>query len=764
MIDRKSLVRRHNPVLTAIAHDSPLSVGNGDFAFTADVTGLQSLDSYQAAPLCTMSAWGWHTACAEAAYTLDDVQMTVYERGGAGGCYALLTQRWTVAPTAGTARVFTYPVECKEGNEAAYHWLRQNPHRLNLARIMFLWQGKPLQDADISDIRQELDLYTGVLTSAFRVGGYAVAVTTVCAREADTLGFCIETDAPSESLAVGLAFPYGSPEKAASDWQSPEKHMTEVSGQDGTYLFTRTLDKDSYCVFLNIEEGGTLYPTGNAGFQPAQTACRGSEDGGGLRCTDSHYFIIDRIGQRLTFTVAFLQATGGRHALRFAQRGTVAPTVAGQVYPLTFAAIRQNSAAFWQGFWENGSIADFSGCTDARAGELERRMVLSMYLTAVHSSGRMPPAETGLACNSWYGKFHTEMHILHAGWFPLWGRPQLLTPSLAWYEGILANAKTNAARNGYRGARWPKMVGPEGLDSPSPIAPLLIWQQPHLIYMLTLVSHSLPESERPRHYQRYWRLVRETADFMASFAEYNEETGEYELLPPLIPVQENHAPMEGKNPTFELCYWRFALGLAYDWSEAAGEPQDEWKRVAEAMAVPKPIDGLYQACQDGYDTFVSFASDHPSMLFAWGFVPPATQPQTESGRGKPLPYEYTLSRTERGPGKPGPYKYTLSREAMLATADRVLECWDWQSLWGWDFALMAMTYASLGEREKALDILLVETDKNSYVISGNNYQRGRDDLPLYLPGNGALLFALAFLLDKLPDNGKWAVRHEGFTP
>jgi hypothetical protein len=188
--------------------------------------------------------------------------------------------------------------------------------------------------------------------------------------------------------------------------------------------------------------------------------------------------------------------------------------------------------------------------------------------------------------------------------------------------------------------------------------------------------------------------------------------------------------MESKNPTFELCYWRFALGLAYDWSEAIGEPQDEWKRVGEAMTVPEPASGLYQACQDGCDTFVSFNADHPSMLFACGFIPDDK----------------------------------LSRAAMLATADRVLECWDWQSLWGWDFALMAMAYASLGEREKALDILLAETEKNSYVASGNNYQRGRDDLPLYLPGNGALLFALTFLLGELSFDGAWAVRCEGVSP
>ena len=62
-IDRRAVVSRHNPTLTAIDPRSPLSVGNGEFAFTADVTGLQTFprlyDNHM--PLCTMSQWGWHT-------------------------------------------------------------------------------------------------------------------------------------------------------------------------------------------------------------------------------------------------------------------------------------------------------------------------------------------------------------------------------------------------------------------------------------------------------------------------------------------------------------------------------------------------------------------------------------------------------------------------------------------------------------------------------------------------------------------------------
>lgn len=62
-IDRAALVQRHNPTLQAFDALAPLSVGNGEFAFTADVTGLQTFPQLyeKAMPLCTMTQCGWHT-------------------------------------------------------------------------------------------------------------------------------------------------------------------------------------------------------------------------------------------------------------------------------------------------------------------------------------------------------------------------------------------------------------------------------------------------------------------------------------------------------------------------------------------------------------------------------------------------------------------------------------------------------------------------------------------------------------------------------
>src|SRR5690606_7071698 len=101
-----------------------------------------------------------------------------------------------------------------------------------------------------------------------------------------------------------------------------------------------------------------------------------------------------------------------------------------------------------------GAAVDLAGCTDPRAAELERRIVLSQYLTAIQCAGSMPPQETGLTCNSWRGRSHLEMHWWHAAHFALWGRPALLERSMDWYRRILPRAQETAHLQGCRGARW----------------------------------------------------------------------------------------------------------------------------------------------------------------------------------------------------------------------------------------------------------------------------------------------------------------------
>lgn len=683
MIDRKQLVSSHNPVLTRADKESALTVGNGELGFTADITGLQTLyGEYNVLPLCTMSQWGWHTKPVSEdryAYTLKDLVMTEFEEY--------------------TGRHLVYPKEKMPGNEEVYDWLRQNPHRLNLARIRFLWEGQEIKEAQITDIHQELKLYEGVLESSFSVEGVPCRVLTACHNEGkDILGFVIESEALQVGkLTVEISFPYGSPKITASDFTCPQKHQTEkIREAAGRLLLKRTLDRDTSYVEIEAEEAALeLFP-------------------------EEHRVVITAKGGKLDFSVAFGKTAGKAQAVSAEE-------------------VLKASREGWKDYWEKGGIIRLNQSKDKRALELERRIILSQYLMAVNSSGSTPPQETGLTCNSWYGKMHLEMYLWHCAWLPLWNHSDLLDRSLSWYREHLPEAEENAARNGYKGARWPKMIATEGIDCPSTIAPLLVWQQPHIIYMLEMAYQNKKQDRA--FLEENWKLVEETAVFMVDFVVWNEEKGCYDICAPVIPVQECHKATEVLNPAFEIEYWRETLRIAVKWAERLGRLVDEkWGQVAENMAELTAENGVYLAHEKCPATFTEFNKDHPSMLGAYGLI--------DSDR--------------------------IDREVMRNTLHLVEECWDYPTLWGWDFALMAMTATRLGEPETAISLLLKDTWKNCYLISGNNMQISRSDLPLYLPGNGSLLLAAAVMTagykgcDRrtpgFPDNGEWTVEFENIDP
>jgi hypothetical protein len=399
-----------------------------------------------------------------------------------------------------------------------------------------------------------------------------------------------------------------------------------------------------------------------------------------------------------------------------------------------FEAVRKASAEYWQQFWTSGGAIDFSQCTDPRAAELERRVVLSQYLTAIQCCGTLPPQETGLVCNSWFGKFHLEMHWWHAAHFALWNRIELLERCLPWYQSILPKAKSTAQLQGYEGVRWPKMVSPDGRDSPSQVGVFLIWQQPHPIYYAEMCYRAHPDRQT---LERYRDIVFETADFMASYPVWDESTKRYVLGPALIPAQESYGKtrLSNLNPTFELAYWYWGLETAQKWRQRLGlEREPNWDRVMQNLSRPHIRDGVYTAIETAPYTILE---DHPSMLAALGMLP-----QT------PL----------------------VDPNIMKQTLDYVLRNWDWKSTWGWDYPMIAMTAARIGQPQIAVDALFIESEKNRFLANGHNYQSAR--LPLYLPGNGGLLTAVAMMAagwdgcpnrtaPGFPDNGKWNVRWEG---
>jgi hypothetical protein len=336
------------------------------------------------------------------------------------------------------------------------------------------------------------------------------------------------------------------------------------------------------------------------------------------------------------------------------------------------------------------------------------------------------------------------MHWWHAAQFALWNRLPLLDRSLDYYASILPRAKATAVRQGYEGARWPKMTDPSGTESPSSVGPFLVWQQPHPIFYAELVYR---ERGGRQTLERFREVVFESARFMASYATLDKASGRYVLGPPLQCAQERFPKDRTFNCAFELAYWRWGLETAQTWRERLGLAREPaWDTVLAGLSPLPTAEGIYAFAEERGPSTGAPAGrgkaipqiiprDHPSVVAALGVLP--------------------------GPG--------VDHDTMRRTLDWIWERWTWADTWGWDYPMLAMTAARLGHPDRAVDALLLDTPKNVYRANGHNHQR--PGLTIYLPGNGALLYAVAMMAagwdgapethaPGFPADGRWRVRWE----
>ena len=306
--------------------------------------------------------------------------------------------------------------------------------------------------------------------------------------------------------------------------------------------------------------------------------------------------------------------------------------------------------------------------------------------------------------------------------------------SLDFYRRILPVARDTARRIGCRGARWPKMVGPEGRESPNWISPFLTWQQPHPIHFAELMFQAQP--------------TRATLNFFAT--SFLKAPSLWRRSPGGTPsenamnwgrrlsrrtkiISRIGAPRKIRPST-----WRIGRGR-WAWRKS-GARDLVWRRAPTGSTSVKNLaplavrDGIYREIEE----VDAGLNGHPTMLGALGVTP-----QT------PL----------------------VDKAVMQKTLNYVLEKWPRGDTWGWDYPMMAMTAARLGRPDQAIQSLFIETPKNLYLANGHNFQQ-QGVLPLYLPGNGGLLFAAAMMAAgwddapsrhapgfPTPENG-WTVRYE----
>lgn len=719
-IDRKEVVTRHNPQVDTVDTLASLTVGNGHFACTVDATGLQTFPEYYSGgmPLGTLSDWGWHSFPNKEGFKPEEA--------------------W-VEKDFGRGHKEVYAAEFRtEGRQrSASNYLRQNPHRLHLGCLGFNFSDPHL----MSDVDQSLDLWNGLIDSRFRYDGRRYHVQTVCSPSADMVAAKVESKGKLE-LTFRVPYPTGKHSDDGCDWGTDRPQVLTLKRHPNAAWVDVCIDDTRYQVRLTWKGTATA------------------------RLADNHTVVVSG-RHKLEVTAQFVNedmeldsrlGLGQRKAKsrRTARRKPYEEEASVRLQQMldegaepkrvvstgrSFDDIRLEASRFWQAYWQEGGIADFSRVADARAAELERRVVLSQYLLAVNDGGDTPPQETGLTYNSWFGKFHLEMIWWHQAQFALWGHPQLLERSLDWYFKAAPAARDIARRQGFKGLRWMKMTDPQAGEAPSNVGSYLIWQQPHLIYLAELLYRcQQDEAGRQRITQKYKGLVDETARFMADFATYDPSSDRY-VLKGCIPAQETLKADSTVNPPFELSYWYWGLRTAQAWKERSGESRvSEWDTVADKLSARAVSpDSLYLAAESAPDTYtnIRYTSDHPAVLGAVGMLP--------------------------APAK-------SSEKIMRRTLDWVLQHWNWDKTWGWDYPMVAMCAARLGEPAKAVDALLMDRRTNTYLVSGHNYQDGR--LRVYLPGNGGLLTAVAMMLagwdgSSVPNPGfpaDWDVRWEGLLP
>lgn len=594
---KKSDIIKYNLKFNHIDSKNPVIIGNGDFAITLDQTGTQSLyEIYKDIPLSTMSNKNWFYKDKK------DIKPSYVD----GKAYMLFNL----------------------DNDPNYQINRQYPFKYSFMQILLYDNDKLIDINNIKDVKQELDLYKGIVTSSFNYKEKINKTISFIYQDHDEFNFKLQSD----NLNLALKFNY--PSYTKNGYRLDILPNVLVKEDRITLLYD---DKNSLSFKLK---------------------------------SSSKYQIVENTlifdDNNVSFSLALDEIKEGKLL-----------------------------DEFWK--CDNGIIIDNE--------ELVKKMVLSKYLLHVNSTGIYPPQESGLTYNCWNSKFHLEMHLIHSLWNIYNNHVGDLVKSFDYYLSIMPSSLKRASLNGYKGLRFPKMTGPDGEDSPSNIGPLLIWQAPHILFMLQEIYYLY---NKENIIKKYEPLISGTIDFMISFLTLKDS--KYQMLDPLLEACESIPLDRCQNPSFELEYWRYTLERQPKIDTVLyGHQRYDYLDITSKIITPKEDDGIYLKTYgviDKYDLY----KDHPTEGFLMSFF-----------KSK-----------------------IVDKEKMVKTIDYILKNMDLSSYWGWDFPFLGLSLLNCGEIEKSIEVTQLNTINNQYLYNGYNTSP-RDDLKAYLPGNGAFLIYYYYL-------------------
>ena len=594
---KKSDIIKYNLKFNHIDSKNPVTIGNGDFAITLDQTGTQSLyEIYKDIPLSTMSNKNWFYKDKK------DIKPSYVD----GKAYMLFNL----------------------DNDPNYQTNRQYPFKYSFMQILLYDNDKLIDINNIKDVKQELDLYKGIVTSSFNYKEKINKTISFIYQDHDEFNFKLQSD----NLNLALKFNY--PSYTKNGYRLDILPNVLVKEDRITLLYD---DKNSLSFKLK---------------------------------SSSNYQIVENTlifdDNNVSFSLALDEIKEGKLL-----------------------------DEFWK--CDNGIIIDNE--------ELVKKMVLSKYLLHVNSTGIYPPQESGLTYNCWNSKFHLEMHLIHSLWNIYNNHVGDLVKSFDYYLSIMPSSLKRASLNGYKGLRFPKMTGPDGEDSPSNIGPLLIWQAPHILFMLQEIYYLY---NKENIIKKYEPIISGTIDFMISFLTLKDS--KYQMLDPLLEACESIPLDRCQNPSFELEYWRYTLERQPKIDTVLyGHQRYDYLDITSKIITPKEDDGIYLKTYgviDKYDLY----KDHPTEGFLMSFF-----------KSK-----------------------IVDKEKMVKTIDYILKNMDLSSYWGWDFPFLGLSLLNCGEIEKSIEVTQLNTINNQYLYNGYNTSP-RDDLKAYLPGNGAFLIYYYYL-------------------
>ena len=269
-IDRRAVVSRHDPAFSApAAADLDLrdtfTLGNGAFAFNADVTGLQTFNASYAFGVNTLSDWQMHTtpwSAADPAFALRAYNFTYYD-----------------TPLDGRGATRRVPYANAGANDpAVVSWLMRNPHRQNLGQLSLRFASgggaptRPVPLAAVSAAAQRLALWEGALSSNFSLadGGNSSARATCALGDDNTV---LELSCGTGGgVITGVPFAsYGLPSGSCARGFVPAPHC--ASRNASAVLAARCVGRASCSVLVNWKAGFGDPCAGKAKALAANVTC-----------------------------------------------------------------------------------------------------------------------------------------------------------------------------------------------------------------------------------------------------------------------------------------------------------------------------------------------------------------------------------------------------------------------------------------------------------------------------------------------------------